>query len=358
VNTFEELLSLAKTLRVPEHGNQRVVEWCDADRVLGLARQQGGAYELFIATGKLTVRSAVVERHLRHDRWKAGTETEFEANRLVLPAENHFVPVAAFLVEELLRNGVSASPQNAFTRVEPLIDLALRRTALDEETIVGLIGELMFLEVLLAEAETVMHRATCLESWRGYEPSRRDFVFIGRADVEVKVTRGVRSSHEISSLSQVDPRRTEDGTPIEQLYLLSIGLRTPAADEVSSARSLPRQVDAVLRMLGPNIDIGQRNEIQELFLTRVHRYGTAARRGYSHDEMKAWEVYQPSWIQQFARAYDMNSAGIDVLRLAEVEQHRHVSAGSVTYVADLPDSVDSTPNPRVDLKLLAAELIR
>lgn len=357
MNTFEELFQLAQALSVPEHDEQRTVEWCDGGKRLGLARQQGGSYELFISGPKLRAERPLVERHLKHDRWSGKDDVEFEANRLVLPSGSQFLPIAAFLAEELLRNGVLVSVHAAFSRSEPLIEMALRRTALEEEALTGLMGELKFLLALLSVAQTPVQRAACLEAWKGYERSSRDFVFQGRADVEVKVTRGPRSSHQISSISQVDPKRAGDGWPLEQLYLLSIGLMPALSVKQVDALTLPRQVEGILLALGPSVEPTKRNEIQELFLGRLSKYGADSRLGYQHDEMSGWAAYNIPWLPRFWRVYDMNSDSLEVLRLSDVERRRLVAADSITFVANLPDEVPGEQNPRSDVESLASELV-
>ena len=196
-----------------------------------LPASRAGAFEVFVLGPKLRPRLPLVDRHLKHDTWQLSDGSYFEANRIVLPAEAHYVPTAAFLAEELLRNGIDSSPQPAFALSEPLIEMALRRTALDEDTVLGLLGELRFLELLLRGSDTTEQRANGLEAWEGYQRTSRDFVFNNGTEVEVKVTRGPHSSHQISSIAQVDPRRTAGGEPIEQLYLVSIGVATPANHE-------------------------------------------------------------------------------------------------------------------------------
>ena len=115
---------------------------------------------------------------------------------------------------------------------------------------------------------------------------------------------------------------------------------------------------AVLELLGPYVEAGSRNEIQELFLTRVARYGAGLRRGYDHDEMQSWAAYQTPWVHRFGRAYDMNSEEIDVLRLADVERRRFVSADTVKFIINLPDDLPSEDSPLTDLVTFAADLVK
>lgn len=351
MKTFEDLYQITSQLEQPPADDQRQLEWCDENEVLALAREQGGGYEIFMTGPALQPTSQLVRRHLKHDRWLTHTGQSFEANRLVLPRDAHYIPVAALLAEELLRNGVQRSAQSAFAMSEPLIEMALRRAALDEESVLGLIAELQLLETLMITYPDL--RAQCLESWQGHDRGR-DFVFDG-VQVEVKATRGPRSVHEISSLAQVDPRRSASGEPVERLFLLSVGI-TGCDPTLADAVSLPSVVDSVLALLGPS-DPQSRNDIQRLFLARIESYGPSIRRdGYAHDQMRAWTAYASTYSIRFKRLYDMNDESVDVLRRATVARCGHVSADTVTYTVELPDQIAGTDNPRSDIPAFVSEL--
>jgi hypothetical protein len=356
MKSFEDLFALAKGLAVPDMENQRVVEWCDPGEVVGLARESGGGHEIFVAGDRFSARLPLVRRHLRHDRWGRDGKQEFHANRIVLPADPHYVAVAAFLVEELLRNGVSAAPHAALELAEPLIEMALRGTALGEETVVGLLGELCLLEWLLRSAETDEERGDCIGAWRGHEPSARDFVFPGDVAVEVKVTRGIHSRHHINSVSQVDPKRSPEGLPLERLWLLSLGLSSQRGDGQELV-TLPQKVDTIVELLGPPSPAGKRNMIQSLFLSYLERYGTSGSVGYSHDEMRTWAAYRGEWYLSFSRAYDMNDDEVAVLTLAELERKHFVLPDTVQFTVDFPDDLTSPGNPRTDVPGFAATLL-
>ena len=355
MTNYESLLLIAQHLPIPSGEDQRAVEWCDQDHVVALARHRDGGFEIFMRCPPLHPVSTFLQRHLEYDRWRAGDRSEFDANRLCLPAEPYYMPVATFLVEELLRNGASADPGHAFAASEPLIEMALRRAALEEETVLGLLGELRMLELLLRCARTPQQTATALESWRGYERASRDFSFGSNLALEIKVTRGPRSAHHISNISQVDTRRTAGSAPTEHLYLISIGLRPPSTPDNAQGMSLATQVNAVLGLLGPSQLAGSRNELQELFLARAARYGAGLRRGYIHDEMSSWAAYRTSWEIRFERAYDMNVDAMKVLRVADVEPREFVPPESVTFIVELPDSVDGDSNPKTDLAAFSSE---
>jgi len=357
LTSFEYLLQLAEALPAPNFEYEREVCWCEPSSTVGFSRQVNGSIELFLCGDELRSTSQLVRRHLRYDQWfRMGGEV-FKANRLVFPAEEHFTAATAFLAEELLRRDVVASLQNGFSLTEPLVEMMLRRTALSEEELLGLIGELRFLEVLLSVAADSTQNAVALDAWRGHEQTSRDFVF-GSNFVEVKATRGDRSVHQISSLMQVDPRRSESDQPLEQLHLLSLGFRPLQLNDGQAVGiSLPEQVDVILKQLGATTLVESRNELQNLFLEKVSKYGSTAGYGYVHDEMQSWSTYKSVWQHGFLRVYDMNDDAVQVLRRSDVKRRGYVVFESVRFTIDLPDRVTGELNPRNDLFVLAKQLL-
>lgn len=355
MNTFESLFQIAARLAIPTADDDRELEWCDSGRSVALAREASGRREVFVSGPELVARTSLVRRHLRHDRWRNRVGEEFEANRIVLPDEDHFVAVAALVVEQLVRYGVAEERQRAFAAVEPLIEMALRGGALQENTILGLVGELVFLEWLLRGAASPTQKAACIAAWEGYEHAARDFAFTNRSSVEVKVTRGVHSRHHIQSLAQVDPQRDGSGQPVEDLWLLSFCLEPDDGGGNGELLSLPDQVDAILELLGPS-DPRLRTEVQALFLAFVAKYGVSSGSGYVHDEMKEWAAYSTRWHLRSCRAYDMSDDSIGVLRLADVERRAFTPPESVSFDVDLPSELETPDNPVTDVQGFAARL--
>lgn len=352
---FEELYALTQGILVPDDEDERQVKWCGDSRLLGLARQTSGAFELFLRGDPLLVRSPLVRRHLRHDTWRDTEEVVFTASRIVLPSEAHYQAVAAFIAEELFRNGLIDSVPRSFAASEPIIEMALRRTALPDETIIGLVGELRMLTILMSLAETPNGRATALEAWRGYQRNARDFVF-ANASVEVKTTRGSRSVHHINSISQVDPSRSPEGVAVDQLYLLSFGLDLVEPEEdPAGSFTLPSVVDEVLLKLGDSTTPELRNEIQEILLGQVRQYGEASI-GYDHDSMSTWPAYSMPFRQRFGRVYDMNDDDVLVLRHAHLAPCEAVLEDSVQFEIDLPDQITGDINPETDLFAFARQI--
>ena len=173
--TFEDLLRLAEAVSLPADDEKREVQWCGDGNIVGLSRQRSGAFELFLCGAQLAASSPLVRHHLVFDQWSRAGGEVFEANRIVFPAEDNYISVAAFLAEELLRRDIRTSLERGFAQTEPLMKMALRRISLTEEELLGLLGELRFLEVLLTAAGEG-RRAMVLDSWRGHERTSRDFV--------------------------------------------------------------------------------------------------------------------------------------------------------------------------------------
>lgn len=351
--SFEQLLKLSMDLPIPTTDAERDVKWCDDKQVLGLSRQPGGGIELFLTGPRLHTLSPLVRRHLKFDEWSRSGGTVFNANRLVFPAEDYYVPATAFLAEELLRNGVSQSLTRGFAVTEPLIEMVLRRLGLSEDEMLGLLGELRFLDVLLTSTNDMRKRAIALDSWRGHERGTRDF-YRGSCSIEVKTTTLERSRHHINNVTQIDPRLYDSELGDEQLYLISMGFRPclQPSDEMNSI-SIPSQVESILMKLGHSNSSREYGELQTLFLEKVSAYGAVAGRGYDHEEMKGWAAYAARWQHQFLRIYDMSDSEINVLRREDVRRKSHVVFDSVNFEIDLPERITGDLNPQTDPFILA-----
>lgn len=351
--TFEELLSRSRALRLPETDRQRYVDWLGVHRVVGFSLQPEGGVEIFLRGEQLAAASPLVRRHMQYDTWEASGAT-FTATRLVLPPDLHFRSISAFIAEELFRHGFETTPITAFAAAEPIIEISLRRLAASDELVVGLIGEIRVLNLLLSQASTAVGKTRVLESWGGHRRQARDFTS-DRAAVEVKTTTLPASVHRISGLSQVDPTRDPTGTPIESLYLLSLGLVVPSQDDDPGATiTLPRSVDESLALLGPSTDPAHRNDLQILYLERLRSYGGG---GYDHDTMRTWPAYAAKYSLAFIRIYDMQDPNIRVLRRLDVRPYDVVDANSITYEIHLPEQVTGDANPRLDAVSFACEFL-
>ena len=282
-NHFETLRDDLELLRVPD-GRARNLRWLATPLAIG--RTASGDYEIFIRGDELRASSSLVRRHVQHGDWRPEEGGDpFSASRIVLPAASHFAPIAALIAIELLRAGIAGptGAQPAFTDVEPIIEMAIRRGALSEESIIGLFGELTLLRQLLlacaGEPEKMLRR---LDYWHGWREGGRDFR-IGNHAVEVKTTQAVASIHEFSGLHQLEPATLSSGG-IESLHLMSIGLAASNA----MGENLPAIVSSIVSLLSGS---SARPELADEFLHRVSLYGAVSGSGYSHATMQDWSAY-------------------------------------------------------------------
>jgi len=251
------------------------------------------------------------------------------------------VSVAAFLGSELIRLGLETDAlQVVFRRAEPLVEMALRRTSLARQTVVGLLGELVFLRMLLRESNPERRDST-LDSWTGWAHSARDYQF-GETYVEVKTTLEQRSRHQISSLRQVEE---DPGV----LLLLSVGLVADSEGPIS----LPVLADQIIGLL----DVPEApEEAPTRFLERLSLYGTSTARGepgiargYVHADMKEWGIYSERFTLGFtSRLYRVAEPSIHVIRTPDLARFPHVRPDGLQYTLELPEVVDAQ-NPVQDL---------
>lgn len=348
---FEDILASVSSLRRGVGDNDRRVHWFDSLPRIGVARQPNGRLEIFLVGEAIATKSTLVQRHLRFDSWTSQNGMPFAANRVVLPSDDHFVASAAFLVEELLRNGVLNDAQDAFVKCEPILELFLRRSALDEPTIQGLYAELLVLEVGLQTAASHSAAATMVQGWKGWGSSSRDFKYKDIA-FEVKSTGGPSSRHAISSLEQVNCKMSAEGAPLERLFLISIGLHASGAGH---GRTLPDLVSSIIERIEQLSGVGA-PMVHDL-LDRISRYGATEGLGYVHSEMKDWSAYSMAYSKTFLRIYDMGDPLIKVLRFEDVADRIHSPMTSISFEVDLPKKIDGDLNPSLDLRRLMHEAL-
>lgn len=113
------------------------------------------------------------------------------------------------------------------------------RGGLSAETEVGLFGELLFLEHLIAQ----IGPAAAISAWQGPLNEEHDFVF-STARVEVKTTSTERRRHVIHGLKQLVP------APGTDLFLVSVQITRAPGDQ---ARSLPGLVADVRTQAGGHV---------------------------------------------------------------------------------------------------------
>lgn len=353
---YEQLRCELETLPHPVNADDRKTLWV-VDRVFGIAKTVNGAIELFLVGERINPVTSLVKRHLEYGRWQiAEDQMLIDASRLVLPAEPHFLPLAAMIGVELVRFGlncVNALP-DAFRKVEPLIELVLRQSALAEEHILGLLGELLCLEVMLdAVASKPDLRGSVLDMWRGHASGLRDFV-IGSIAIEVKTTQFQTSSHKFSGLHQVEPS-SKSGHQESSLLLLSIGLATSESDGQSLSNIVQRIVNKLSQPSScQEILLGC---LQERFLADVFSYGSENSVGYDHRSMSGEKMYNVRFRTTFSpRLYDLVDSAVRIIR-------KHDLLGTCVSPSDMQFRLDLEPvitpqNPVPNWTHAITELIR
>jgi hypothetical protein len=335
-NSYEALRASLDALEVPA-GEARRLHWV-VESLLGAARTSSGDFEIFLLGEPLMTRSPVVRRCLEHGAWRpTNGGNPFNATRVVLPADPHFAAVAALIATELMRAGlgVGISSQEAFTEVEPLIELAIQRGSLTDEVLLGLFSELLVLRTLLRAGNySLADKAVLVGTWRGWQQGR-DFV-IGRQAIEVKATRGLTSSHAFSGLHQLEEQQLPDGD-LEVLHLLSIGLQEVSAGGVS----LPNLVDDLLSDIGGPVGTEHdQGPLQTQLLGWISQYG-AGGRGYRHLSMRGWPQYQAQFALSFSpRLYRIADQDMRLLPRAVVAE-TFIRPDSLKFDATFPARVSA-----------------
>jgi hypothetical protein len=301
-------------------------------------------------------RSKLIRENLEYQTWyRKGLDNPLAANRLLLPAAGHFDHIAAFLCTELLRNGASTEPKRAFSRTEPVIELAIQRLRIADRAILGLCGELLLLEALARSApdEKV---AEVLDAWKGYRETARDLQ-VGDVGIEVKTTTRTTSSHPVQGVHQVELGHGVDGVPESTLLLVSIGIQWAEADaETSNLTSLPQLVDAIVERTRQAMKASGDLVVAQL-LRRIAEYGSSADIGYDHETMAGSAAFQRRFRRSFVRCYDMTDPAIQVLTGDDVRARPHVDTESVRFRINLPDQVRGDINPTVGLNESAARIV-
>lgn len=345
--TYEDVSARLASLERPSDEGHYKVDWIVGNTV-ALGRDSNDHHAIFLIGDPLRAESPSVDRAMRHSTWRSTTGEELTGNLISLPPGEHFRAAAATILVELLRHGLGDDPlPHVFARVEPLIELVMRRLLLPPESLLGLLGELVILERILEIARGASQLGDDPTAiWRGWRRESRDFV-LGTAVVEVKTTALEVARHTIDGVGQVEPR-TRDGEPVEELFLASVGLRPSSSLGVLSVAAT---VDRILSQLSAYASEPRVLEEAELkFLDRVSEYGPDDCVGYKHSVMKQLEPYSTNHVTTYPpRLYDMSDPNLRVLRRADLRSTCVLPEG-LRYRVELPEKVPgSVDNPRSDL---------
>jgi hypothetical protein len=349
MTSYEQVLEQINAVPAGVTGDDRTITWLTDAQVVGLARNNHGHLELFLAGGQLQPRTSTVKSAIHYHSWHRDTQPPLSANRILLPALGHFDQVGAFIAAELLREQADANLERAFAVTEPLIEIAIKRLEISENAILGLVGELLLLDALCRRAGDV-HVGPLVQAWDGWRRSARDLTWQGTG-VEIKTTTRSTSSHAIHGINQIEPAPATDDTPGEaRLFLVSIGL-CPADPNVP-ALSIPSLVGSIIERLSTTEASG----LVDMFLTRVAMYGSESGIGYEHATMANEAPFTTPFTVTFVRGYDMADPAVKVLRRDDVVAHQHVDAQSLTFRVELPETI-SIENPVEGLRRVAEAIL-
>ncbi|WP_440103847.1 PD-(D/E)XK motif protein [Glutamicibacter mishrai] len=346
---YEAILGAIEAIPLAETESIRDVCWISDSYVIGVARDSAGQIEIFMSGSELVATSPHVSHALESQEWHRKDGPSFVANRIMLPSVGHFNQVAAFICTELLRNGAESDLNIAFAETEPIIEMSIQKMQLANQVIVGLAGELLFLEALCRHAGG-KRLATVVNSWRGWKQSSRDFSY-GTVGVEVKTTTGPHSVHHIQGVHQVDPEvlNVEQGME-RHLRLASIGLQV--APESGESFSIPTLVDRIIQRLSTHS-----NELTiNTFLGRLAEYGAESGNGYDHRRDRENQRFSTHFNVAFFRLYDLNDRNIELLRYSDLQPFTNVVGNSVKYLITLPTTVTSM-NPLTGANLAARSVL-
>lgn len=351
MNTYESILRRIEALRPSTSVLERQVEWLSPSGVLGIARTLDGRIEVFLVGPELIPKSRTIKRALDYQTWhRLAGEPSVNASRLLLPRAGHFDQVAAFICAELIRLGADQDVSEAFSRCEPLIDLAIARLRMTDEALLGLMGEMLLLDALLRQGRRD-HVEEVIESWKGWRRSIRDFS-VGMVGVEVKTTTRLSSSHEVQGMHQLElasAKGTEKG-----LRLVSVGLEW-IDDSSRASYTLPKLVQSIVEMIADAAEVAS-PDTTETLLDHIGAYGGDDDVGYDHRSMSGSAVFLHPFALRFVRAYDMTDPSVEVLRSLDLSRYRHVNAQSVRFQVELPDRIRGDVNPVVGLNAAAASI--
>lgn len=349
MTSYEEVLSQINAVPAGITRDDRTITWLTDAQVVGIARDNRGHLELFLAGDQLKPRTNTVKSAIHHHLWHRDAQPPLSANRICLPALGHFDQVGAFIASELLREKADANLQRAFAVTEPLIELAIKRLEISENSILGLVGELLLLDALCRRADDI-HVGPVVRAWNGWRRSTRDLTWEGTG-VEIKTTTRTTSSHAIHGVHQIEPAPASDDGPGEvRLLLVSIGLRQ--ADPNEPALSIPTLAENIVERLTAT---GAEGLVDE-FLARVAMYGSESGIGYEHATMANEAPFTTPFSVTFVRGYDMADPAVEVLRYDDVVAHQHVDAQSLTFRVNLPATI-GLDNPIAGARRVAEAIL-
>lgn len=349
---YEELRAVATDLPQPTSPKDREIKWI-IDNRLGLSRGHKGHIEIFIQGPELKPVLSALQDNIDYHTWFNSKDQAFDANRLLLPSADYFEQAAAFICIELIRSGVTDEPSAAFAATEPIIEVWLQQLQLANQTILGLAGELLFLDALLGQISEG-RQPQIIAAWLGHTHSNRD-IELPPIGIEVKTTTTGTSRHQITNPAQLELGKSSGGTAETHLFLASIGLSS--TEDSDGTWTLPLLVDRLIAHLD-QLPSDRLEATRSELLIKIEQYGGENRIGYNHTTMSDDSRYTKPFTVQFMRLYDMADAAIRTLRTPDIDEYDNVDPQSVSYQLRLPEKVRGDLNPVTTFPAAAHKVLR
>ncbi|MBU0553890.1 PD-(D/E)XK motif protein [Myxococcota bacterium] len=322
------------------------------DHRLAIGRSHDSGYVIILPGTMLSTDKPELSKALSYGRWKTNEGKVLEANRITLPEGHSFAMATATVAAELIRQGIESHPlEEVFQAVDDFIERLLGDLFISEHALVGLLGEMVFLERMLRLPTLCDAVADPTSIWRGFLHDAHDF-HLGSKSIEVKTTTGDNRIHTIHSLAQIEPRTDINGNLNEDVFLLSVGFRV---DDINGSYSVPNTVDKILL----HINRCREPEIaKKAFLQRLLRWGVSEQTGYKHDTARVSSRMSIRFALSLEpRLYELTDPKLKLLRSKDLVGFIVENKG-IRYRANFPDEIPGNPeNPIVGWYEISQKLI-
>jgi len=236
---------------------------------LHLTRSEDGHFGIFLEGSLSSFGPLPAFDELQHsdDVRDLSTDRRFSALRIRCVNEVNSSRILAHIAYELgWRLELKPNVENStlIREVGWLLSLiGKQRTTMVSERQKGLVGECLFLRLLLLRCHSRGRDIQgALDTWTGHEASKRDFYREGIA-VEAKATANATRLHHISSLDQLTAQTTD-----EKVFLFSVGIRQDATAPKKLTHFIA-DIENLLINASGNADVNA----LESFRSKVKEYG-------------------------------------------------------------------------------------
>lgn len=350
MTSYESVLELVSSAPRAASPDVRDIVWATDAQIVGISRDYENHVELFLRGTELAPSSSIVKNAVEFRSWHRDSSSPLNANRLTLPALGHFDQIAAFVCTELLRNGADSSLSEAFANTEPLVELAIEQLLVSNESVLGLIGELVVLDALVRNVGDDKV-SIVLNSWHGWRRSLRD-ISLGQTGIEVKTTTRTSSSHGVQGLHQIEASDSSSEPPSEdRLFLVSVGLKK--SEPGDNSFSIPSLVDRIAK----RAEAASAHSSIDSFFWRLTEYGSNSGGGYSHPDDAETLLYRSAYSVTFFRTYDMGDENIKCFNSSDLSDFTNVDLTSLKFRIDLPTVVDYK-NPVMGINESAKQILK